>query len=273
MIACDPRTGAVRTAVFDGPLELLLFLVQRDGVDLRDVPIAPITDAFLVQLDAMVSLDLDVASDFLVMASTLCWLKSKELLPKHDAATDEQDELFAAKADLQRRLMDYRRYREAAEALGNRPMMGRETFTRPASAQPGVARPIEPGIDALGLLELFYGVLQRQTEPAAAHAVTREPVSIEQMADWLLERLDHGPRELGQLLHMLPHSEERIVGFLATLEMARLGMVDIEQGEHLGPITVQGTADGAAVRESGDLSVLTGGFEARASGAASGTAS
>ncbi len=253
--------------MFDGPLELLLFLVQRDGVDLRDVPIAPITDAFLAQLDAMVSLDLDVASDFLVMASTLCWLKSKELLPSPAATSDESAELFAAKCDLQRRLMDYRRYREAAEALGQRPLMGRETFTRLASAQPGVARPIEPGIDALGLLELFYGVLQRQAAPAAAHEVTREPVSLEQMADWLLERLDHGPRELGQLLHMLPHAEERIVGFLATLEMARLGIVDVDQDTHLGPIMVEGTA----ARESVDLTVLTGGFEARATGSGSGS--
>lgn len=256
MPACDPRTGAVRTEVFDGPLELLLFLVRKDGVDLRDVSISPITDAFLAQLDLMDALDLDVAADFLVMASTLCWLKSRELLPRHaKPALDEDDEVDSVKAELHRRLMEYQRYREAAEALEGRAMVGREVFTRHQPAVHGSDRPIEPGIDALGLLELFYGVLQRQTEPPRAHAIERAPVRIEDMATWLLERVDLGERDLGALLRMLRRPEERVAAFLAALEMARLGMIDVSQDEHLGPVQVVGLGERNAI----DLRLLTGG--------------
>jgi segregation and condensation protein A len=254
--ACDPRTGAVRTEVFDGPLELLLFLVRKDGVDLREVSIAPITDAFLAQLDLMEALDLDVAADFLVMASTLCWLKSRELLPRRPALDmDEDDEVDAVKAELHRRLMEYQRYREAAEALESRALLGRETFTRRQPPVRGSDRPIEPGIDALGLLELFYGVLQRQAAPPQAHAVEREPVRIEDMANWLLDRVDVGPRDLGDLLRMLRRPEERVAAFLAALEMARLGMIDVSQDEHLGPVHVVGLG----TRDAIDLRLLTGG--------------
>jgi len=253
--ACDPRTGAVRTEIFDGPLELLLFLVRKDGIDLREVSIAPITDAFLAQLDLMESLDLDVAADFLVMASTLCWLKSRELLPRRPAALDEDDEVDAVKAELHRRLMEYQRYREAAETLESRVMLGRETFTRRQPPVHGSDRPIEPGVDALGLLELFYGVLQRQAAPPRAHAVEREPVRIEDMATWLLDRVETGPRDLSDLLRMLRLPQERVAAFLAALEMARLGMIDVAQAEHLGPVHVVGLGR----RDAIDLRLLTGG--------------
>lgn len=256
MPACDPRTGAVRTEVFDGPLELLLFLVRKDGVDLRDVSVAPITDAFLAQLDLMESLDLDVAADFLVMASTLCWLKSRELLPRRAAHdSEDDDEVDEVKAELHRRLMEYERYREAAATLESRALLGRDTFTRRQPPVHGADRPIEPGIDALGLLELFYGVLQRQAEPPRAHAIVREPVRIEDMATWLLDRMDHGPRELGVLLRMLRRPEERVAAFLAALEMARLGMIDVSQVDHLGPVHVVGLGE----RDAINLRLLTGG--------------
>jgi segregation and condensation protein A len=254
--ACDPRTGAVRTEVFDGPLELLLFLVRKDGVDLREVSIAPITDAFLAQLDLMDALDLDVAADFLVMASTLCWLKSRELLPRRTSSeVGEDEETDSVKAELHRRLMEYQRYREAAESLETRSLLGRDTFTRPQAPVRGGDRPIEPGIDALGLLELFYGVLQNQAQPPQAHAIAREPVRMEDMATWLLDRMDHGPRDLGDLLRMLRRPEERVAAFLAALEMARLGMIDVAQVEHLGPVHVVALGE----RDAIDLRLLTGG--------------
>jgi segregation and condensation protein A len=234
----------------------LLFLVRREGVDLRDVSIAPITDAFLAQLDLMTSLDLDVAADFLVMSSTLCLLKSRELLVQRgDAVEGIDDDIDVQKARLHRRLIDYQRYREAADTLASLPMLGRETFARTAQPSLGHTRPIEPGIDALGLLELFYGVLENRAVPHATHSVVREPVSIKDMADWLLGRLDHGPQDLSDLLRLLRRPEERVVAFLATLEMARVGMLDMAQTEHLGPVHVQGLSS----RESVDLTMLFGG--------------
>ncbi len=91
MLACDANTGAIHTEDFDGPLELLLFLVRQHGVDIRTVPIAPITDAYLAQVSLMESMELDTAGEFLVIAATLCLIKSREMFPQN-ALFEEDDE-------------------------------------------------------------------------------------------------------------------------------------------------------------------------------------
>ena len=117
--ACDARTSEVHTAEFDGPLELLLFLVRQHGVDIRVVPIAPITDAYLKQLELMDALDLDTAGEFLVIAATLCLIKSREMFPRTRLFEGEEDEEdpAALREALARRLLEYERYKEASESL------------------------------------------------------------------------------------------------------------------------------------------------------------
>ena len=256
MHACDASTGDVYTEVFDGPLELLLFLVKREGVDLCDLRIAPITDAYLAQLELLQALDLDLAGEFLVMAATLCFLKSQELLPRRleEEGQEEEEDPELLREALVRRLQEYERYREASLSLGQRPMLGREIFARAGAAVPRTERPLDPGVDALGLLQIFYEVLQRHAEPPPVHEVHREVYSLKDMAEWLLGHLSAGPRSLHDLLGQLAHPADRVVAFLATLEMARLQLLDVQQSHHLGPIVLrsqldEGVADLTALQE------------------------
>ena len=256
MYHCDSALCAVHTDVFDGPLELLLFLVRREGVDLREVSIAPITDAFCAQVDLMEALDLDNAADFLVMAATLCWLKSRELTPRADGAVaPDDDEASHVREDLARRLLDYQRYREAADTLDERPVLGRDVFAPvPPPISEDIRRPVNPGTDALGLLQVFYDVLGRQRKPAPVHEVELEHYSIEKMAEWILQRLDASPRSLTDLLSELENRSDRVVAFLASLEMARLQLVALDQNDHLGPLVLSSRTSMA----DADLTALSG---------------
>lgn len=236
MLAYDFQTSAVHTAIFDGPLELLLFLVRREGVDIRDVSIAPITDAFLAQLDAMVALDLDLAGEFLVMASTLCFLKSRELLPRPPALVDAPDEAAEIREELHRRLQEYARYREASEALAERDWLGRDVWTPQPEPVEGGERPVAPGVDALGLASLYFEMLARRAAAAPVHEVKREPRSIRDVADAVIARLEAEPMELADLLFDLPSVADRIMALLAVLELARLRIVALEQDNHLSTI-------------------------------------
>lgn len=249
MLAYDYQTSAVHTPVFDGPMELLLYLVRREGVDIREVDICPIADAFLAQINLMEALDLDVASEFLVLAATLCHLKSRELMPRLRAVDTGDDEAREIRDALHKRLQEYERYREASEALGSRPILDRDTFTPLPEPVRGVERPLVPGVDAMGLLEIFYQVLRRQATAAPVHEVQRDVRSIRDMADWVLGQLDGGSGELADLLFALDHVGDRIMAFLAVLELARMRVIDLDQDEHAGPIEL-------ARRAEADLGLL-----------------
>lgn len=254
MLAQDARTCAVRTEEFDGPLELLLYLVRRQGVDVRELRIAPITDAYLAQLDLLHALDLDVAGEFLVMAATLCLLKSRELLPRPELAADDEEEEEDLREQLIRKLLEYDRYRVASEELGDRILLGRDVFARPVVPLDVSERPVEAGVDAMGLLEVFYSVLQRHAEPPPVHEVELEVYSLREMAGWLLQRLGSGPRSLSDLLGQLERRLDRVVAFLAALEMARLQLIDVEQSHHLAPVLLSARSEVGVA----DLSALAG---------------
>ena len=225
----------VRSPAYDGPLDLLLFLVRRQGVDLRDIPIAPIADAYVDQLEVIQSLDLDSASDFVVMASTLCWLKSREILHR-TRAEDHDEEANAVRADLSRRLFEFQRYRDAAQQLAESPRLGRDTFARIPEPIHGFERPVYAEDDAFGLLERFYGMLQKRAAPPPVHAVTLEPWTMEDAGQILLDSLSDGPRDLLDILQRVAHRHQRVFLLLAMLELARHGTIAIAQQEHLGSI-------------------------------------
>ncbi len=236
MLAFDLPSSAVHTAVFDGPMELLLFLVRREGVDIREVSIAPITDAFLAQLEELSALDLDMAGDFVVMASTLCFLKSRELLPRPPALVDLDDEAMEIREELHRRLQEYERYRQASESLSDRDWLERDTWGPCPEPVDGRERPVEPGVDAMGLVSLYHELLVRRAREAPVHEVRRELRSMRDTADDVLARLEEGPMELADLLFGIPDIALRIMAILAILELARLHLISIEQDHHLDPI-------------------------------------
>lgn len=237
-IRLDP---VVKTEVYDGPMELLLYLVRRDGIDLFHLPIAHITREYLAFLDEIENLDLDVAGEFLVMAATLCELKSREMLPRAIRTDDSVDEEDPAQ-ELARRIIEYQRYREAADGLERRLWLDRDVFRRDYAPPPDpAALHIEPGVDAFGLLEAFHAVVQRSLRARPVHEVKREQFRWVDCVRWVLDRLDDGePHTLDELLADLPSRAGRVITFLAVLELCKLRMVDVQQRTHLAPVLVQG---------------------------------
>ncbi|MCB9744227.1 MAG: segregation/condensation protein A [Alphaproteobacteria bacterium] len=242
----------MHTEVYDGPLELLLYLIRRDGIDVRNIPIAHVTAEYLRYLDMMTQLDLDLAGDFLLMASTLCQLKSRELIPRPSVLEEEEEE--DPKEALARRLIEYERYKEAAEKLEERPLLGRDHYARPPQVLSADERPIDPGVDAFGLLEAFYDVLDRAAEAPPVHEIEMEEYSMAERVRWVLDRLKTWEgATLRRLFLEIPTRSQRILTFLAVLEMARFQIIDVRQAAHLGEVELLARAEAAEA----DLSAIS----------------
>lgn len=233
-------TWTVRTEVFDGPLDLLLYLVRRDGIDIREVRIARVADSYLTFLDTLRDLNISVASDYLVMAATLCHLKSLELLPRPPTVLDEDEDALDPREALARQLEAYEAYKAAAAALDAHPRLGRDVFVREPLDVGEVDRPLIPGVDAFGLLEAYHQVLTRPLPVPAQHTVHKPEVDLGACCRQVLHTLGGpgGQGSLGALLRAFATRAERVISFLAVLEMCRLGWLGLDQGEHLGEVTV-----------------------------------
>jgi len=238
LLAFHPQQPVVRTPVFEGPLDLLLYLIRRDGIDVRNLPIAHITREYLSYLELMEAMDLGVAGEFLVMAATLCQLKSRELLPR-DPEVELEEEEEDPRERLVRRLIEYQRYKEASEELSLRPWLGRDVYVRPAVEVDPSDRPLARDIDAFALLESFYATLEAQAEGEPVHEVELEEYSFTERVQWLLQLLDGGVAvPLSTILEKIGGRTQRVLTFLALLEITRMGMTVLEQEGHLGPIAV-----------------------------------
>ncbi len=244
----------VQTAVYDGPLELLLFLVRREGVDVRQIPVARICDAYLAFLAESDVLDVDKAGDYLLMAATLCQLKARELLPRDPRSDEkEEDELDPSEA-LARRLLEYERYRDAAEQLGARERLERDVFVRPAVPTSPDEQPIDPVTDSFGLLKTFYALLERASRPPPVHEIHRESFSLVETCRGVLRALQGRVDALLTDLFVSAHTRpRRIFTFLSTLELARHQFLDIAQSTHLGPIRLTSRVNA----EEADLRVIS----------------
>lgn len=243
----------VHIGVYDGPLELLLFLVRREGVDVREIPVARICDAYLAYLDEADEIDVDQAGDYLVMAATLCQLKARELLPRAPDANAEEEEEIDPREALARRLLEYERYRDAAEELGKRERLDRDVFARPVEPPAADEQHLDPGTDVFGLLRLFYEAAERAARPPHEHRVVRERFSFAETVRWILGRLPPGEETLlSELMLDVGTRAKRIFTFLGVLEMARLQFVDVVQNVHLGAVRLVGRV----ALEDADLSAL-----------------
>ncbi len=229
----------VRLDLFEGPLDLLLHLIKKNEVAVTDIPVATITEQYLGYLDLLRELNLDVAGEYLVMAATLLLIKSRMLLPA--AETDEEDEEADPRADLVRRLLEYQRFREAAQALAERRWLGRDVFGREPGLESGdesaEPRPVVRAT-AWELLEAFRAVLKR-ARPEAVHEVTAEPVSLRERVQSLLRALSVA-RSLtfDSLFTEDATRPEVIVTFLALLELVKLGAVEAVQEALFGTIMI-----------------------------------
>ena len=247
---------AVRLPVFEGPLDLLLHLIQENELDIRDLPVARVAEQYLEYLSLMRERDLEIASEYLVMAATLAWLKSRTLLPAHDEGEDEEEDPRAA---LVIRLAEYRRFRDAAVELEALPRLGRDRFTPPGllvPPPPEAEREIAADIVQLALA--FRAVLKRARGTGAIHAIPLEGVSVREQMVALVDALrERGHAEFTELLFAAcggaPTRAVLVAAFLALLELVRIAAVRIYQsadegGSPTGPIRVRSIGGGEVER-------------------------
>jgi segregation and condensation protein A len=236
-----PHAAPYRVSLdlFEGPLDLLLHLIKKDEIDITNIPIARITEQYLGYLDLMRELNLDVAGEYLVMAATLLLIKSRLLLPAPEGA--EEDEEEDPRRDLVRQLLEYQRYREAAQALAERPLLHRDVYAREPNAE-GLAADAagRPFVRATTweLLEAFRAVLKR-ARPDPIHEVVAESVSLRERVEYLLRTLGVARAvEFDSLFDDGASRLEIIVTFLALLELMKVGAIEAVQDERFGQIRI-----------------------------------
>jgi len=235
-----PDALQVFLEAFEGPLDLLLYLIRRQNLDIVDIPIAEITRQYLQYIDVMRELQLELAGEYLLMAATLAEIKSRMLLPRPQVEGG-QDELDP-RAELIRRLQEYERFKQAAMDIETLPRVDRDTF--PASAELGERRVVRllPEVTLQEMLVALKDVMQR-ADMFAHHHVSRERLSVRQrMSDVLGALRTQAFVEFVTLFR--PH-EGRMgvtVTFSAILELLREGLVEIVQSEPFAPIHVRAGA-------------------------------
>jgi len=225
---------------FDGPLDLLLYLIRRDKVDIQDLPIAPITHRYMEYLDLMQELNLDVAGEFMVMAATLIHIKSKLLVPVDPTESEGAEEVEDLREQLMQRLLEFQRYKEAAGILHQKREIRAATWTRPETSVPqfddGGEEMLEAGL--FDLISAFKEMLERR-KTLLSHEVADEGKSIDQRMDELMELIREGESvEFVEVFATQQTKGDMIVTFLALLELIRLKRVKVYQRGVFGAIRV-----------------------------------
>lgn len=248
---------AVKLPAFEGPLDLLLHLIRQNEVEIADIPVAQIADQYLGYVEMMRELQLDVAAEYLVMAATLALIKSRMLLPPDGEA--EAGEGPDPRAELVARLLEYQRYKEAAELLGRRRLLGRDVFGATGAAPervPDAERDLEVGL--FELLDAFREVLDRADDDDGEHRVdlTTETYTVRDRVIAIMELLETVESiEFAQLFERAgagrPSRALVVASFLAILELARLQALRVYQGvsdagSPAGPIRLRAVSNSGA---------------------------
>ena len=229
----------VQLEIFEGPLDLLLHLIKKSEVSITDIPIAAITEQYLATLELMQTLNLDVAGEFLVMAATLIHIKSRMLLPAGETEADDEDEGADPRDQLVRRLLEYQRFKEAAEQLEQREILTRDVFVR--SAAPAEA-PTPAGFREVSVLELLSAIRRviERLPKDNVHEVTLDKITVRQKMTFLLDTLSRQPQVMFEALFSdVKTRMEVVVTFLAMLELVKVRAIRIVQEELSGPILIE----------------------------------
>ena len=258
----DERTDgldgyAVKLAVFEGPLDLLLHLIRQNEVDITDIPIARIAEQYLATIELMQELDLDVAAEYLLMAATLAHIKSRMLLPTpppdEAEASVDGSEPEDPRAELVRRLLEYQKYKAAAEELASRGVAGRDVFPRGGEIDVGEGgdAPLAE-LPVIALLEAFDKILKKR-KLTISHEVTTERVSIAERINEIVDRLrERRTARFDELFEGDQSVADLVVTFLALLEMTRLRMTRLYQSAQEEPLHVTLVLVDVAVKISED---------------------
>ncbi len=254
MISAEPMRGAtlfddtaghgysIKLDKFEGPMDLLLHLIRKNELDIYDIPIALITRQYLEYLSFLKELNLEVAGDFLVMASTLLQIKSQMLLPDPEPEEGEAEVEEDPRAELVRRLLEYQRYKDAGLHLGHREILGREVFARRFTDPELLSLPVDEGpleLDLFDLAEAFRSLLAR-IPSSKAHEVTGfETISIADAINDLLSQMQEREMLSFEELFSEDKTRERLIAtFLAMLELCRLKLLKVIQNNHCSSIYI-----------------------------------
>jgi segregation and condensation protein A len=217
---------------FEGPLDLLLYLIRRQNLDILDIPIADITRQYIGYIELMEELRYELAAEYLLMAAILAEIKSRMLLPRPvESEADEED----PRAELVRRLAEYERFKKAAEDLDALPRLERDTMPVQLQIEDRRMPSTPPPVELKEILLALAEVLKR-AELYTRHEISREPLSVRQRMSELLVALESGWREFVTLFQIAEGRRGVIVTFLALLELAKEGLIELYQEAPLWPI-------------------------------------
>ena len=220
-----PDALEVILEAFEGPLDLLLYLIRRQNLDILDIPVHTITQQYVQYIELMTDLRLELAAEYLVMAALLAEIKSRILLPKpvtEDAVEEDP------RMELVRRLQQYERFKTVAEQLDALPRVGRELHVAQAMPEKIIS---EHPLPVPGLRELLLAMreVMNRAELFTRHQVAREPLSVRERMSAVLDALQHGPRPFMALVDLREGKPGVVVVLLAVLELTKLALVDVVQ--------------------------------------------
>ena len=221
---------------FEGPLDLLLYLIKRQNLDILDIPLAQITAQYMEYIEMMRELRLELAAEYLVMAAMLAEIKSRMLLPRPQ---EEEEEGEDPRAELIRRLQEYERFKQAAEDLDGLPQLGRDVFPVQVEVPDRNIERKPPDLELKELLLALRDVLQR-ADMFSSHQITREPLSLRERMSRVLEMVKpDGFIDFPELFDITEGRDGVVVTFMAILELLKQTLIEMVQTENFGPIHIK----------------------------------
>ena len=244
-----PYALQVFLEAFEGPLDLLLYLIRRQNIDILDIPIAEITKQYVQYIEVMKELQLELAGEYLLMAAMLAEIKSRMLLPRPESHEEEEDD---PRAELVRRLQEYERYKKAAEDIAELPRLERDVFVASAEAPERKVVTKLPDVTLKELLLAFHDVLKRAEMFSNLH-MQREPLSVRQRMTEILSRIKASNfTGFGDLFDPEEGRMGVAVTFIAILELLRESVIEVVQSEDYAPLHVRAASAVHLVPEEGE---------------------
>jgi len=233
----DDREYTVKLDIFEGPLDLLLFLIRKDELDIYDIPVAAVTEQYLGYLDLMQTLNVNLASDFLAMAATLVHIKSRMLLPSSSIDGEEED----PRSEIVLPLLEYMQIKEAARLLGARDLLNRDVFVRDFVPEELNETGADSDLVRVSLYDLLAAFKKIMDSSRTLTVINLPPerTTVQEKMELVLNRLrEKGSLLFTQLFDCPSDREDLVVTFLSLLELVRLGMVRLFQLSSNGSIRI-----------------------------------
>lgn len=234
---------------FEGPLDLLLYLIKRQNLDILDIPIAEITRQYIEYVELMKELHLELAAEYLVMAAMLAEIKSRMLLPRPEEGIEDEDD---PRAELVRRLQEYERYKQAAEDIDEMPRINRDIYPIEVNAPDRKVVKLPPRVEMKDLMKALSDIMAR-AENYAHHHIQMEPLSVRERMSVVLStvKADHFT-DFSKLFTIEEGRSGVVVTLLAILELLKQHLIEMVQTEVFGPIHVKAAGQSATNESAND---------------------